>query len=113
MNPQNLNLTDSIDVSNTWVGKLQYNVNMTKKGVAIGSTIPINITIIPIVKGLSLKAINGCIVEHYHVQIGNERSPEYERVIGKQDLDAPNSDDLPYDKWEFRTHYKVPEHLKK
>lgn len=113
LNPQNLNLTDSIDVSNTWVGKLQYNVNMTKKGVAIGSTIPINITIIPIVKGLSLKAINGCIVEHYHVQIGDERSPEYERVIGKQDLDAPNSDDLPYDKWEFRTHYKVPEHLKK
>ena len=83
--------------------KIAIQCQYDQEGVAIGSTIPINITIIPIVKGLSLKAINGCIVEHYHVQIGNERSPEYERVIGKQDLDAPNSDDLPYDKWEFRT----------
>ncbi|CAI5757565.1 unnamed protein product [Candida verbasci] len=112
LHPQNLNLTDSIDVDNTWVGKLQYKVSMLKKGVAIGSNIPINIIIIPIAKGLSLKAMNACIVEHYHIDVNGERSPEYERLIGKQELSIPD-EDLPYDRWDIKTQYKVPDQLKK
>lgn len=112
LHPRNMNLLDSIDVDNTWVGKLQYCVSMPKKAVAIGSTIPIHITIIPIAKGLSLKAINACIVEHYHIQIGNQRSPEYERLCGKQELTIPSNADLEYDRWVVKTHYKVPDHLR-
>ncbi|KAL6453647.1 ART5 Arrestin-related trafficking adapter 5 [Candida maltosa Xu316] len=113
LHPQNLNLCDSIDVNNTWVGKIQYNVHMGRKGVAIGSNIPISITLVPMVKGLKLKAIHGCLVEHYHSQIGQQRSPEFERLVGKQELEIPDTDKLPYEKWEFKTHYKVPEQLKK
>ncbi|EER32021.1 conserved hypothetical protein [Candida tropicalis MYA-3404] len=113
LHPHNLNLCDSIDVDNTWVGKVQYNLCMARKGVPIGSSIPIDVTLVPIVKGMSLKAIHGCIVEHYHAEVGTERSPEYERLIGKQELQIPNTDELPYEKWQFRTHYKVPEDLKK
>lgn len=112
LHPRNMNLLDSIDVDNTWVGKLQYCVSMLKKAIAIGSTVPIHITIIPIAKGLSLKAINACIVEHYHIQVGNQRSPEYERLCGKQELTIPSNADLEYDRWVIKTHFKVPDHLR-
>ncbi|RCK60672.1 Arrestin-related trafficking adapter 5 [Candida viswanathii] len=113
LHPQNLNLCDSIDVDNTWVGKVQYNLCMNKKGVPVGASIPIDVTLVPVMKGLSLKGIHGCIVEHYHAEVGPDRSPEYERIIGKQELQIPNTDELPYEKWQFRTHYKVPDNLKK
>ncbi|KAI5966256.1 uncharacterized protein KGF55_000565 [Candida pseudojiufengensis] len=112
LHPQNMNLCDSIDVNNTWVGKLQYCVSMPKKGVAIGSTVPIHITIVPIAKGLSIKAINACIVEHYHIQLENQRSPEYERLCGKQPLTIPPNSDIEYDRWVIKTHFKVPNQLK-
>ncbi|KAG5422004.1 hypothetical protein I9W82_001097 [Candida metapsilosis] len=112
LHPRNMNLLDSIDVDNTWVGKLQYLVSMPKKAVAIGSTVPIHVTIIPIAKGLSLKAMNACIVEHYHIQVDNQRSPEYERLCGKQELTIPSNSDLEYDRWVIKTHYKVPDHLR-
>lgn len=112
LHPQNLNLTDMIDVNNTWVGKLQYCVSMPRKAIAIGTTVPIHLTIVPIAKGLSLKAMNACIVEHYHIEVDNIRSPEFERLCGKQQLHFPDTSTLPYDKWVIKTHFKVPENLK-
>ncbi|CAK9438637.1 uncharacterized protein LODBEIA_P28610 [Lodderomyces beijingensis] len=112
LHPQNINLCDSIDVINTWVGKLQYCVSMPKKAVAVGATIPIHLTIVPIAKGLSIRAINACIVEHYHIAVDGVRSPEFERLCGKQQLHIPSSADLPYDRWEIKTHFKVPDQLK-
>lgn len=34
-------------------------------------------------------------------------------MIGKQELHIPNTDELPFDKWQFRTYYNIPPHLKK
>lgn len=110
LNPQNLNLIDSIDINNTWPGKVQYNVSLLKKGVAIGSTIPINILIVPIAKGLSLKGINGAIVQHYHIAHPGGKSPEWEQIIGKQTMHIPAIESV--DQWLIKTHFKVPSSLK-
>ncbi|KAK6463190.1 hypothetical protein DFJ63DRAFT_105095 [Scheffersomyces coipomensis] len=111
LNPMNLNLIDSIDIANVWPNKLQYLVSLTKKGVAIGSTIPINIIIVPLVKGLRLKAINACIVEHFHVTHETSKSPEYELLVGKQTLKVSNQDELGDDKWVIKSLFKVPHSL--
>ncbi|KAG7662990.1 uncharacterized protein J8A68_003500 [[Candida] subhashii] len=112
LHPQNFNLCDTLEVNNTWPNKVEYSVKAHKKGIAIGSTIPIDILIIPMLKGLSLKGIKCSIVQHYHVKLDDIRSPEFEKIIGSTDLAVPNMDDLEYEKWSFKTYYKVPEQLK-
>ncbi|KAK6198011.1 uncharacterized protein RJT21DRAFT_89143 [Scheffersomyces amazonensis] len=111
LHPLNLNLIDSIDIANVWPKKLQYNVSLAKKGVAIGSTIPISVIIVPLVKGLGLKSISACIVQHFHVSHDTNKSPEYELLLGKQDLKIPSHNELGEDKWTIKTFYKVPNNL--
>jgi hypothetical protein len=110
LSPYNLNLVDSIDINNTWAGKVQYNVSLVKKGVAIGSTIPISILIVPIAKGLSLKCINGAIVQHFHMNHPGGKSPEWEQIIAKQVMPVPSTTGV--DQWLVKTHFKVPGSLK-
>lgn len=112
LHPQNLNLVESIDINNTWPGKVQYNVSIPKKGIALGSSIPIHILIVPIAKGLKLKNISGVIVQHYHVQHSEGRSPEFEELFGKQSLSIGDPSTFPLDQWNIKSHFKVPENLK-
>lgn len=112
LHPQNLNLLESIDINNTWPGKVQYNVSLPKKGIAIGATIPIHILVVPIAKGLKLKSLNAVLVQHYHVAHTEGRSPEFEELFGKQTLAIPDRDKLSLDQWNVKTHFKVPDNLK-
>ncbi|ODV68281.1 hypothetical protein HYPBUDRAFT_107799 [Hyphopichia burtonii NRRL Y-1933] len=112
LHPQNLNLVESIDINNTWPGKVQYNVSIPKKGIALGSSIPIHILIVPIAKGLKLKNISGVIVQHYNVQHSEGRSPEFEELFGKQSLSIGDPSTFPLDQWNIKSHFKVPENLK-
>ena len=99
-----------VDINNTWAGKVQYNVSLVKKGVAIGSTIPIVVLIVPIAKGLSLKCINGSIVQHFHMNHPGGNSPEWEQIIAKQAMPIPTTTGV--DQWLVKTHFKVPGSLK-
>ncbi|ODV80336.1 protein for resistance to o-dinitrobenzene, calcium, and zinc [Suhomyces tanzawaensis NRRL Y-17324] len=112
LHPSNLNLTDSIDINNTWPGKVQYNVSIPKKGVPIGSTLPIKILVVPIAKGLTLKGANASIVQHFHVLHSEGKSPEWEILSGKQTLQTPDPESLPVDQWLIKSHFKVPNNLK-
>lgn len=108
LHPQNLNLTDSIDLSNTWAGKVQYNVSIPKRGIAVGASVPVRVLIIPIAKGLSLKGILGVLVQHYHCVHLEGTSPEFEELLGAQKISvgAPSGDS-----WDLKGHFRVPESL--
>ncbi|RLV94332.1 Arrestin-related trafficking adapter 5 [Spathaspora sp. JA1] len=112
LHPQNLNLSESIEIHKTWPDKIQYKVSMVKKAIAIGSIIPINVIIVPIVKGLSLQGMNCSITEHFHIQQSHAQSPEYEKTIGKQPLIIPTMEELDYERWVIKTQYTVPHNLK-
>ncbi|KAK6456304.1 uncharacterized protein RJT20DRAFT_150430 [Scheffersomyces xylosifermentans] len=112
LHPQNFNLTDAIDIYNTWPGKIEYNVNLPKKGIAIGSRIAVNMTMVPLAKGLKLRRLLGSIIQHYHVVYPDGRSPEFEQVLGKYHMPTPPQESFDEDKWVINTHYKVPENLK-
>lgn len=111
LHPRNMNMVASMDIENIWPGKVQYSVNLPRKGVAIGLTISINFLIVPIAKGLSVKGITGCIVQHYNMVHDEGESPVWEQIISKQDLVVPALDILA-ETWAFKTHFKVEDHLK-
>ena len=112
LHPQSLNLTDLVDINNSWPGKVEYRVEMPRRGLAVGSSVPIRLVILPLAKGLKLKSLNGCIVQQSHVEHLWGRSPEYEEIIGKQDLKI-NPGHAEEDYWDIRTQFHLPESLSK
>jgi hypothetical protein len=111
LHPQNLNLVDTIDIDNAWLGKVQYNVKLNRKGVAVGSNIAISLTFIPMTKGLSLKAIKGSIIQQFSFKINGTKTADFEQQLCKQELEwTPHENSL--DTWVIKTQYKVPEKLK-
>lgn len=114
LHPQNLNLVESIDINNTWPGKVQYNVTIPRKGIAVGSRVPIHILVVPIAKGLRLRSINAVLVQHHHVAHLGGRLPEYEEIHGKQHLEISDRDrdKFTFDQWLVKTHFKVPESIR-
>ncbi|CAH6722881.1 hypothetical protein CLIB1444_11S03268 [[Candida] jaroonii] len=113
LHPNSLSLVDNIDIVNTWPGKVDYKVYLNKKGVAIGSTIPIQVLIVPLVKGISLKKITTEVVQHCHVNYLEGRSPEFEQVFGHQQVMGPLDESiLSQDSWNLTCHFKVPNSIK-
>lgn len=112
LHPDNLNLTDGINIENNWLDKVQYSVTINRKAIAIGSTITVNLLIVPIAKGLKLKSMNGVIVQRYHTAHSYGVSGEFETLIGKQAMSIPDTNTLPVDRWNVKSTFKVPAYLK-
>ncbi|CCE79552.1 Piso0_001624 [Millerozyma farinosa CBS 7064] len=111
LHPRNLNATDNIDIDNSWPDKIQYNVSLKKKGIALGSTIPVNLLLFPMVKGLRLRSMTGCLVQYFSVSHSEGTSPKYEEVVGKQKMTLPDPKTFAPDRWVVKSHYKVPDSL--
>lgn len=113
LHPQSFSLLETVDLNSAWLGKVQYSVSLERKGIAIGSTVPIKIVMVPLVKGLSLLKVTGSLVERLHVVTPVEGMlPQWERVVGTQSLTIPANlvaDNM--DQWVVDTTYQVPHRL--
>ena len=47
-------LSETIAVDNTWPNKVEYSLSCPTKAIAIGSSTPITMTLVPLLKGLQL-----------------------------------------------------------
>lgn len=110
LHPRNMNLTDSIEFTSTWPGKLEFCVSTPRKALAMGTSIPVKLIIVPLVKGLSFKSMSVTIVQHNHVRGLTGSSPEFEIVASKQKLDCSDSE-FGEDGWVVRGNYDVPSSL--
>lgn len=110
LHPTSLSLTDNIDINNTWPQKVDYRVVLHKKGIAFGSKVPIQVVIVPLIKGLQIKQITCEIVQHHHVCTLENSSPEFEYVVGTQQILGRT--ELTSDYWDLTCYYKVPDNLK-
>lgn len=110
LHPRSMNLVDLIDFGNTWPGKVEFNVSIPKKGLAMGTSVPIKLIAVPLVKGLKFKSIHAEIVQHHHLCGLGGNSPEFENLVGRQKLscDTSCSDE---DHWVVQAVYKVPSTL--
>lgn len=113
LHPSSISFADNVEIISTWPGKVDYKVYLNKKGIAIGSKIPIKLVIVPLVKGLKLKKVTAEIVQHHTVSTIDETSPEFEQIIGAQQIHGLlNDDQLTSDVWDIHCFYKVPSHLR-
>lgn len=110
LGPQNVNLYDSIDFANTWPGKIDFNVSLAKKGLALGTTVPVKLVVVPLVKGLSFKSMYAEIVQHSYVTGIWGKSPAFEHVVGKMKLEITHSQ-ISEDSWVITGNYHIPSSL--
>lgn len=111
LHPQSVNLVDLIEFGNTWPGKLEFNVSSPRKGLALGTKMPVKLKIVPLVKGLSLKSLYAEIVQHNHTKGLKAESPQFEAIISKQKLELEYTH-FGEDHWVVTSHYKLPCSLK-
>ncbi|SGZ56518.1 CIC11C00000005271 [Sungouiella intermedia] len=110
LHPRNLNLVDSIEFNNTWPGKVEFKVSIPKKGLAMGTSVPIELVMVPLAKGLSFKSMTAEIVQHHHMVGITGRSPEFEKVGGRERLKCDTSE-CDEDHWVVKGMYHLPSSL--
>ncbi|WPK25974.1 hypothetical protein PUMCH_003316 [Australozyma saopauloensis] len=112
LSSRNVNLTDSIDFSNTWPGKLDFQVSMTRRAVALGTAVPVKLVIVPLIKGLKFHSFSAELVQHSHVTGLAGKSSEYEDIIDKQKLNC-HEPFFGEDHWKLQGYYHLPNSLSK
>lgn len=112
LGPRNINLTDPIDFHNTWPGKMDFQVSMTRRAVAIGTAAPIKLVIVPLIKGLSFHSLQAELVQHSHVTGLAGKSPEYEDIIARQRLNC-HEPFIGEDHWKILGAFHLPNSLSK
>lgn len=111
LHPQNVNLTDLIEYGNTWPGKVEFKVSLSRKALALGTKMPVKLVMVPLVKGLSFKSMYAEIVQHNNTRGLCGESPQFEAIINRQKLpnDYTHFDE---DHWVVKSSYKLPGSLK-
>lgn len=111
LHPHSVNLTDLIEYGNTWPGKVEFNVSLPRKALALGTKMPIKLTIVPLVKGLSFKSMYAEVVQHNGTKGITGESPQFEAIINRQKL-ANEHTHFDEDHWVVKSHYRLPSSLK-
>lgn len=110
LGPRNISLNDPIDFSNTWPEKMDFQVSMTRRAVALGTAVPIKLVIVPLIKGLSFHSFLAELVQHSHVHGLSGKSAEYEEVFGRQKLNC-HEPFFGEDHWKIQGAFHVPSSL--
>ncbi|EJS43896.1 YFR022W [Saccharomyces arboricola H-6] len=131
ISPAAIELSETVCVDNSWPNKVDYSISVPNKAIAIGSATPINISIIPLSKGLKLGPIKILLLENYQYCDPFPPVISENRQVTELNLENPlnessdefNADDRyvnnPFfetdhsfqDKWEINTILQIPNNL--
>ena len=79
-------LSETIAVDNTWPNKVEYSLSCPTKAIAIGSSTPITMTLVPLLKGLQLGDIKIELIEMYSFVGSYPPMKTDERIIAKKKI---------------------------
>lgn len=96
---------------NSWPGKLQYKIRIPRKGVSLGSTLKVNILVIPITKGLKLGKISFQVVQYLKMKI--DRDINEEKVVYHQSMPPIPQYQLSNDIWALEAKLPLPKSITK
>ncbi|AGO12648.1 AaceriADR172Cp [[Ashbya] aceris (nom. inval.)] len=119
MTPISVELSETVAVANTWPGKIDYSLSIPSRAVAIGTNIPLEMVLVPYVKGLKLGAVKASIVENLTFATPYGASKAEERVVSKIKLSDPlghlseAEDSHVDDRWDVAMTIPVPPSLSK
>lgn len=109
-----LSLNETISVGKNYPKLLQYEVNLPSKAVAIGSEIPINILLVPFVKGLKLVTIKFQLTQSLEIKsMRNSEIYKDETTILKCKLNEQMESSIIDTKTSIETLVNIPNNLKK
>lgn len=118
-------LSETVAVDNTWPDKVDYSISVPAKALAIGSSTPISILIVPLLKKLTLGLIKVTLVEQSQYCGSYGMIHNQERIVCKLKLKDPLSngtmsnanpeeEDFEFQgSWEIVANLKIPANLSK
>lgn len=65
LSSDSLQLSETMSIGKTWPGKVQYEVSIPARAVPIGGKSPLNILLVPLIKGMKLGPIKAQIIQYY------------------------------------------------
>ncbi len=123
LRPDNVELSETMSVDNTWPNKAEYLVNIPSKAIAIGSSVPVSILMVPLLKGLKLGDIKITLCETSSLETAYYQYRTDERIVLEANIPAleitENSDDFEFekqitdDRWEIEGYLQIPSNLSK
>lgn len=138
LSPDAVELSESTAIDNSWPKKVEYSISIPAKAIAIGSATPIDISFVPLLKGLKLGPIKIQLIETIQCYASSRGSSNNDRIITKLKLKDPLGhvkqlklrkrqieesgqhlediiprDESFQDRWEFETILNVPPSLSK
>ncbi|KAH3688044.1 hypothetical protein WICPIJ_000969 [Wickerhamomyces pijperi] len=109
-----LSLNESISIGKNYPNLLQYEVNLPSKAVAIGGEIPLNILLVPFVKGLKLVTIKFQLTQSLEIKsMRNSEIYKDDSTVLNCKLDQQMSDSIIDSKTSIHTTIAIPNNLKK
>ncbi|SMN19248.1 similar to Saccharomyces cerevisiae YFR022W ROG3 Protein that binds the ubiquitin ligase Rsp5p via its 2 PY motifs [Maudiozyma saulgeensis] len=110
-------ISETINVSDTWTDRIFYSISVAAKTLAIGSKVPINISIIPLKSGIKLSNIRISLYETAEYYSKGIRS-KIDRVVARIKLEHPEkmlmkvmNDNKFQEKWELDIPFRIPASL--
>ncbi|ODV89187.1 hypothetical protein CANCADRAFT_11378, partial [Tortispora caseinolytica NRRL Y-17796] len=110
--PDSIELLETVSIDNTWPDKIEYSISIPSKAVPIGSAVPININMLPLLKGLKLGSIMITLKEYEHFKCGELCTSNIKTVAHSSNPPPPESE-LGDDSWSFKLMFQIPTSLAK
>lgn len=116
--PDDLTLQQEVSVEATCAGKVQYEVCIPSKAIAIGDTTQIHIKLFPFQKGYILEKVNASLLQFYAVRNSAGQIYDDQQVMTKQSLTEfgeliGNPERLLTGVTEINSIFQMPDNLKK
>lgn len=109
MLPSEFSLHQSMEIHNTWVNKMMYDISMPSKLYTLGEQIPISINILPIAADLKVKSMTITLKEYCAYTITDNSKTDTRLIVHKKIMDPfPESYDLETNPWSNQVSLDVP-----
>lgn len=86
-------LQESMAIDNSWPKKIDYTISIPSRAIAVGSAIPVNFFMVPLLKGLKLGKITIKLLEYYAFAgtnaTGSNHTHQNDRTIHELVVDPP------------------------
>ncbi|BFZ56662.1 hypothetical protein PYCC9005_003709 [Savitreella phatthalungensis] len=102
-----LEMAQTLSVDNTWPNKIEYAISIPTKSYPIGSTVPVNFKLVPLLKGLSIAKITCQLKEYQSLSIEHGAG----RHVSKKEIERTIGTTVIEDLEKEVTHWDVDEAL--
>lgn len=112
LSSDNLQLSETMSIGKTWPGKVQYEVSIPARAVPIGGKSPLNILMVPLIKGMKLGPIKAQIIQYYAFKgVTGDIYDDQQTILDLTMTEMENH--LLDDKLSIESFIDIPSNLKK